>query len=1051
MSKKWIVGILSIVVLICAGIYVYANAFTLQGRVDRENNAIFLEWSISDKSEPYTYKVYQKKEGSEEFQSISTADLKEQVKVLNVYPEAGPDITYTTWDGTKRTIQKAASVEMWMETPNEEHPKGYGMGLIDVDPVSWSDFNENPIQYMRNSDGSWKYDVVFFGTWDANNFQDLTVKARDLVEEFIKSGRGVLFGHDVFDGVGNKNYTAATLAKYVNVKLMYFDELENIPNVGSTTVTLVKRGLLTSYPWDIGNLGRDLVIPNTHTGRQFAQGDVWIKFSNFENNPETNRRGPEITEISIGKGTNNFYLTTWNNTAMIQTGHSNGTATPDEQKVIANTLFYLSQLTNKTSHLDRSGLDLKGPEPVKNLTYNPETNRVSFSEPIDNGSTYQYYVEAIGQDTGRVKRSNTITITNTSGVKGYSYVIDDKPNTEPDDIIDATSNSFKLNLSEATGNILHIKAIDYAGNSSETAHFELQFLMLEGKVDHENNAIDLFWNEMPDRSQPYIYRVYQRKEGSEEFQTISTMDIDKGKKVRVLNVYPDSSSIPMITYTTHDGTVREIKKSASLEMWMETPNGEHSKGYGMGLIDVDPVPLTEFNTNPERFLKNPDGSWKYDTVFFGSWDTNGGQDIEEGVVDLINEFIQSGRGVLLGHDTIYHPWSGPESYSRHPNFDKLAPLFKIEQVPREYYDKPVSEIPDIYQGWGSTKVVITKKGLLTQYPWQIGEVGTVLTIPYTHTGWLIQKGDRWMSFQNIEGMMEETGEADKYMVNPNPEMNVYLSSWNNTAMVQTGHSNGDATPDEQKILANTLFYLSQLTNKTEVKDHSGMDVKEPKWSDTPQVSLESGDKMRVSNLKARDEGSTYEYYVEAIGMNNDRRFYSNTIRLTNTSGLQGFSYVVDDNPDTVPDNKVEVTGDSFTVNLSNGLKNWLHIAPVDRGGNVGEVLHIQIDTEPPTFTVKIEPEGWTNGPVSITLENMQDNGFGYARTKLPNGQFTTDVEPSYVVTKNGRYEFEVFDKVGNRKTAVIEITNIDKELPKVRINELGGEKDRKRIRLEYGD
>ena len=40
----------------------------------------------------------------------------------------------------------------------------------------------------------------------------------------------------------------------------------------------------------------------------------------------------------------NFYLTTWNNTAMIQTGHSNGQSTPDEQKLLANTLFYLSQL-----------------------------------------------------------------------------------------------------------------------------------------------------------------------------------------------------------------------------------------------------------------------------------------------------------------------------------------------------------------------------------------------------------------------------------------------------------------------------------------------------------------------------------------------------------------------------------------------------------------------------------------------------------------------------------------------------------------------------------
>uniref|UniRef100_UPI00261F0AC5 four helix bundle protein n=1 Tax=uncultured Capnocytophaga sp. TaxID=159273 RepID=UPI00261F0AC5 len=41
----------------------------------------------------------------------------------------------------------------------------------------------------------------------------------------------------------------------------------------------------------------------------------------------------------------------------------------------------------------------------------------------------------------------------------------------------------------------------------------------------------------------------------------------------------------------------------------------------------------------------------------------------------------------------------------------------------------------------------------------------------------------------------------------------YLTTWNNTAMIQTGHSNGESTEDERKVLANTLFYLKQLTNK----------------------------------------------------------------------------------------------------------------------------------------------------------------------------------------------------------------------------------------------
>ena len=43
-------------------------------------------------------------------------------------------------------------------------------------------------------------------------------------------------------------------------------------------------------------------------------------------------------ETVLPQGANyRYYLTTWNNTAMIQTGHSNGNSTEDERKVLANT------------------------------------------------------------------------------------------------------------------------------------------------------------------------------------------------------------------------------------------------------------------------------------------------------------------------------------------------------------------------------------------------------------------------------------------------------------------------------------------------------------------------------------------------------------------------------------------------------------------------------------------------------------------------------------------------------------------------------------------
>ena len=82
-----------------------------------------------------------------------------------------------------------------------------------------------------------------------------------------------------------------------------------------------------------------------------------------------------------------YYLTTWNNTAMIQTGHSMGQSTEDERKVLANTLFYLKQLTHKTEILDNSARDIADPNKPANITTAvnvDNTTNISFRKPEDN-------------------------------------------------------------------------------------------------------------------------------------------------------------------------------------------------------------------------------------------------------------------------------------------------------------------------------------------------------------------------------------------------------------------------------------------------------------------------------------------------------------------------------------------------------------------------------------------------------------------------------------------------------------------------------------------
>ena len=138
-----------------------------------------------------------------------------------------------------------------------------------------------------------------------------------LFRSFLNAGGPAIFGHDtITTGCGNhKNFI--TLSKYVNIKAT--SDLNWAP---SSDVTIQRSGVFTEYPWPIGKVGTKLKIPTSHVYGQVASGDVWLTFD------------------GIGTPAKSIYLSTYGNNAFIQTGHSNGKATEDEQKIIANIIFY---------------------------------------------------------------------------------------------------------------------------------------------------------------------------------------------------------------------------------------------------------------------------------------------------------------------------------------------------------------------------------------------------------------------------------------------------------------------------------------------------------------------------------------------------------------------------------------------------------------------------------------------------------------------------------------------------------------------------------------
>ena len=389
----------------------------------------------------YGFTLHQWDEALENWQTVST-NCDRTIHVLNIYPD----------------IEGSNTLQTWMHDPT------IGLEKIIVTPVSLSNFNANPNSYLKDG-GEYIYDVLMFGSWDDNhNGSDINAVAVIAVKEFLDSGRGVLFGHDTQHW--NRNF--ALLAAYINM-----DILENNAGYfrGSEHIEVVNDGFLLKYPHHIP-YGEILDIPCTHTSGQFAKGIVWM---NFPDQVGPCFHAPVIEQPN--GGTNDFYLTTWNNAAMIQTGHSNGQSTLDERKVIANTLWYLAQFTTETTAKVCSAFDLAAPN--KPTIERHGCNLLTIKS-TDNGTPYHFYVTATHTTNyADTCTSNIAEVIHKTGLRGFYILEDINPNSVPESSNPATifmaavDEQWVTYLIQDLNKYVHIQAVDFAGNLSEVAHIVL--------------------------------------------------------------------------------------------------------------------------------------------------------------------------------------------------------------------------------------------------------------------------------------------------------------------------------------------------------------------------------------------------------------------------------------------------------------------------------------------------------------------------------------------------------------------------------------------------
>ncbi|MBO1305383.1 hypothetical protein JZO70_04385 [Enterococcus sp. 669A] len=472
----------------------------------------------------------------------------------------------------------------------------------------------------------------------------------------------------------------------------------------------------------------------------------------------------------------------------------------------------------------------------------------------------------------------------------------------------------------------------------------------------KRNFIELGWDDVSDDG----YRLFQSEDGD----NWENRSANYGKSIRVLNVYPGESS---------------NQGSDTLKTWM---NGLGLKAAdGSDLIQVVSVRQKDYNSDPNKYLKNKSEAYKYDVIVFGSWDSNHNQPITDQAANATKDFISSGRGVLFGHDTVSE--TNPTWWE---HFHDQQNYLGLESRTKEFTTT-------------GNQVQITNDGYLMKYPFEM-QKDQILTIPTTQS---IEASDTTVGTNWVEFNDPDILEEDQY------RGGWYLKSNNNVAMIQTEQSNGQSTEDERKIIANTLYNLAQLSMDNTAADYSITDDVGPK---EPKVSVKRTDTQTLDiEFEAKDEGKEYLSYVEAKS-DTSKPLKSDVVKETAKSGVAGYFYEVSDSINYTLPERVEGLKDehgridpndfdqyvapddgsidyetkgSATITDENLDGKFVHVLAVDRMNNISSVFTQQIKLERALDHLDFQLERTANEakPVNVQVNPLVENKIKSITVEIP--------------------------------------------------------------------
>lgn len=322
----------------------------------------------------------------------------------------------------------------------------------------------------------------------------------------------------------------------------------------------------------------------------------------------------------------------------------------------------------------------------------------------------------------------------------------------------------------------------------------------DGIVSDQNNAKDKVENKTP--SEPGAPSIMA--EGARMYEKPAEKQSNKLQKpnIKVLNLYPENGARNgkfLITWMDE-----LITRNTDANTTMTRTDNKADNAYAVYKIvtgtetiqiEITQKSINDFNNNPESVLKNNGSAYAYDLIYLGTMDGNGSNDITQNTLKPLQDYMNAGNGFLVGHDA----------------FSSFCPNLRTAMGGLANLTWATDNNTDIYPGTNAhvetKKAKVVKEGKITSYPFKVtGE----FDIAKTHNYYQFAKGDVWVKF--IDDVNSNGGIVKNDLTTYNGETgtnNFYLTTSGNVGMSMVGHTYGQASETEEKLLVNTMVSLAQ--------------------------------------------------------------------------------------------------------------------------------------------------------------------------------------------------------------------------------------------------